>query len=477
MATNTVAKARLALPASAILVLLCIAQFLEGMDVSSMGVTLPIIQKELGMNAQSLQWIVSGYVLGFGGFLLLGGRVSDLFGRRRVFLLSMLVFALASLVAGIAGNGELIIAARIVKGICAGFAAPAALALLLGLYRNPAERNRALGVFATTGAVGFASGLVIGGVLADISWRLTALMPMVVALAVVAVGALSLSHDKPVRSGKKQFDLVGAVMITSALLAVVLGATQAATYGWLSPLSLAPLAAGVALFAAFLGYERRIKEPLIPPDIFSRPGLGFGSLMAFFLVGNYMSFQFAATLYYQQELGWSALQAGLAFLIGGACVVFGATRFAKLALRIGPVPVIVAGMAIQLPGYIAWLLLLGHVDGVILVLTQQILGGIGFAAAYPAINIKALAETREDEHGLASGIILSAFQIGGGIILAVVASVFAASNPEGLSKYSNAVVVVSILSLASTLLATYGWQRKRKDDASKALAAEVLQQD
>ncbi|EDK72274.1 Arabinose efflux permease-like protein [candidate division TM7 genomosp. GTL1] len=181
-----------------------------------MGVVLPVIQRELGMGAQSLQWIVSGYVLGYGGFLLLGGRVADLFGRRRVFLISMLVFGLASLAGGLATEGWMLIAARIVKGICAGFTGPAALSLLLGLFQDPAKRNAALGTFSSVGALGFALGQVIGGFLGDISWRFTMLLPVPVAFVVVILGMLTLTRDaknagcQTIRSGWRGYGHSGA---------------------------------------------------------------------------------------------------------------------------------------------------------------------------------------------------------------------------------------------------------------------------
>ncbi|EDK72697.1 major facilitator superfamily MFS_1 [candidate division TM7 genomosp. GTL1] len=460
MSEKKIAGARYVLPASAVVFLLCIAQFLDGMDVSSMGVVLPVIQRELGMGAQSLQWIVSGYVLGYGGFLLLGGRVADLFGRRRVFLISMLVFGLASLAGGLATEGWMLIAARIVKGICAGFTGPAALSLLLGLFQDPAKRNAALGTFSSVGALGFALGQVIGGFLGDISWRFTMLLPVPVAFVVVILGMLTLTRDAKTQ-GAKQFDLVGAVTGTLALLSIVFGATQAATFGWISAAALIPLGIGLALFIAFLAYEKRAKTPLMPLEIFRRPGLGYASALGLFIVGNYIAFQFIAVLYMQIVLHWSAFQSSLAFVFGGLIVVFAATRFARLALRIGAVPLIVAGFLAELSGF-SWFLLLDNIPSVLLVVVMQILIGTGFAMAYPAINIQGLSGAHQDEHGLASGIILSSFQVGGGIILAIVASVFAASSPEGLIRYQNGLIAVVTSALLAISIAAYGWQRIRK---------------
>ncbi|HVQ44567.1 MAG TPA: MFS transporter [Candidatus Saccharimonadia bacterium] len=459
--STVLAKPQLALSTGGILALLCIAQFLDGMDISSTAVVLPAIQHALGMDAQSLQWIVSGYVLGYGGFLLLGGRVADLFGRRRVFLLSMLLFALASLVAGLTSEPWLLIAARIIKGICAGFTGPAALSLLLGLHQEPAKRTHALGVFSSTGAAGFALGMVIGGLVGNLSWRYTMLLPAPIALVVVAIGALALERDKPSQKSKR-FDLPGSVMGTVALLLIVFGAAQAASYGWISMAALGPLGAGLALLGLFLHHEHtRAAAPLLPLAIFRRPGLSYASLLAFLMQGNYVAFQFVAVLYLQNVLGWSPFQSALSFAFGGSIVALSATKFAKLSFRIGTIPLIIAGLLLQTLGF-AWFILLDSVPNLVLVAILQLFIGLGFAMAFPSINIKGLAQTRESEHGLASGIVLSAFQIGSGIILAVVASLFASSTAIGLGRYRFALLLVLALATFSVIVAVTGGRREYK---------------
>lgn len=456
-------RAKWALPASALLVLLCIAQFLDAMDISSMGIILPIIQQDLGMSPQYVQWIVSGYVLGYGGFLLLGGRVADLFGRRRVFLISMLLFALASLVGGLAQNGEVVIASRIIKGILAGFTAPAALSLLLGIYRDPAERNRALGIFASTGAVGFVLGVAIGGLLGDINWRLAFFLPVPIALAVVVLGMFSLPADRK-NTGSKQFDLVGAIVGTSALLSIVFGATQAATFGWLSFPTFGPLLLGMMLLLAFLAYERRAKAPLMPLAIFRQRGLGFASIMAFFMQGNYVSYQFVVALFFQLKLGWSASQTVLAFVFSGIIVALLAPWFAKLAHRISVEKVLFIGMGMELLGIVWFLLAHANVNPIILMGVAQILIGGGIAAALPGFNIAGLAHAKEEHHGLASAIVLSALQIGGGIIGAVAASVYAASYAtSGDAAYSNPLWVVSVLGIVALLIAAFQVRKTKRN--------------
>lgn len=336
--TRMTTQPRIVLSAGVVLALLCVAQFLDAMDISSMGIIAPLIQREFAVSPQGLQWLVSGYALGFGGFLLLGGRIADLFGRRRVFLVSMTLFALASLAGGLANSETALIAARIAKGVFAGFTAPTALSLLLAQYTEPSARNRALGIYSATSAIGFASGMIIGGFVGDISWRLAFFLPVPIALAVIGVGLLGLAPDKPTHRSRR-FDLLGAVMITVALLAIVFGATQAATYNWGSHQALLPLLTGIALLGAFIVYQYRASAPLMPLSIFRRPGLSYASIMAFMLQGNYIGFQFVAVLYLQTVLHWSALQSALAFALGGLIVTCTATRFAALALKIGPSPI------------------------------------------------------------------------------------------------------------------------------------------
>lgn len=465
MATKQTAAKKLALPAGVLLAILCVAQFLDAMDISSMGIILPIIQQDLGMSPQYVQWIISGYVLGFGGFLLLGGRISDLFGRRRVFLISMLVFVLASLIGGIAQEGWLIIASRIIKGISAGFTAPAALALLLGIYRDPEARNKALGIFSAMGAAGFVLGVSVGGLLGDINWRLAFFLPVVVGLAVLVLGFIGLPADTKA-TGSKRFDMVGAIIGTIALLSIVFGATEAATYGWWAFQTTGPLLAGVLLLGAFLAYERRTKEPLMPLSIFRQRGLGFASAMAFFMQGNYVSYQFIVALFFQLQLGWSATQTVLAFVFSGIIVAALAPRFAKLALRTGPEKVLLIGMTLELLGVVWFLLAHSAVDPIVLMIVAQILIGGGIAAALPGFNIAGLMHAKEEHHGLASAIVMSALQIGGGIIGAVTASVYAASFAiSHEAAYSSPLWLVVVLGVIAVGVAALQVRKLRRDNA------------
>jgi len=439
----------------ALLVVLCAVNFLDAMDVSSMGPTLPRIERGLGMSPAALQWVVSAYVLGYGGFLLLGGRMADLFARRRLLLGSLVVFAFASLVGGLADSGGVLIAARLVKGIGAAFMAPAALAIVLATWREPAARDRALGRFISIAAAGFALGLVLGGALTGVSWRLTMFLPTVLAvvLFVLCWRLVPVVAAEP-RAGRR-VDVAGAVVITGAVLAIVFGVSHASTSSWTDGVTVVSLVVGVVLLAVFGPFERRRRAPLVPLVIFSRAGLARANLNALFFQGIYVAFQFVATLYYQNVLGWSPLRAGLAFLLSGVIVLVAAPRFALYVARVGAWRLVTVGMVLQLLGYL-WFTRFGHIDPVVLVIVQQVLVGTGFAAVYPSLNIAAVSSARADEQGLASGMFIAAVQIGSGIVLAVVASVFTSHAGAGLRAYHAGLWTVVGIAAAATLLAVSG---------------------
>ena len=445
-----------------LLVLLCAVQFLDGMDVSAMGTALPRIQQDLGMSAGALQWVVSAYVLGYGGFLLLGGRMADLLTRRRLLVGSLLTFTVASCAGGLAGAGGVLVAARLVLGISAAFSAPTALAILLDTYRDEAARNRALGAFAATGAAGFVLGLVLGGALAGISWRLTLLVPGGVALVVAAAVQRVVPSGGVRPEGRGRLDLPGALTVTSGVLLLVYGVTHASTAGWADSATVTSLAAAVVLIAGFVQVERTTRSPLVPLDTFRRPQLAHANACALLFQGTYVAFQFVATLYYQDELGWSPFQTGLAFLLGGVIVVFASPRVAAAVGRTGTWPLVVAGLALQAVSYVWFVLWFDRVDGVVLVLVQQALGGLGWAATYTALNITAVSNARDHEQGLVSAMFIAAIQIGSGVVLAVVASVYAASSDAGLGGYRAGGWTVVTVSVVTTLLAGLGVVRNRR---------------
>jgi MFS family permease len=433
-------------------VTLCAVLGLDGMDVASMSPALPAIRDDLGMSATSLQWVVSAYVIGYGGFVLLGGRLADLFPPRRLLLVALLIFAAASLVGALADNGELLIGARLAKGITAAFTAPAALAILLRTYTEEDERNRALGAFISTGAVGFTTGLVLGGALAGQSWRLTLVLPTCLALAIAAGAVRFVPADRRATTRRRRVDVIGATLVTTGLLALVYGVSNASSAGWGDRETVLALGASALLLTAFVGVEHARREPLVALGIFRRPELSPANAAALLFQGSYVAFQFVATLYLQERLGWTALETGLAFAPGGLAVLLLSSRLAGLVSRVGAWPLAAGGLLFETFGYLWFELAIGDVDPLVLMLVAQTGIGLGYAAIYPSLNIAAVAHAHEDEQGLAGGMFIASTQIGSGVVLAVCAAVFAASADAGLSAHHAGIwVVVGTIGLATLL--------------------------
>src|ERR1700759_4676525 len=287
----------------AILFVLGGALCLDALDVSMIGVALPSIRSALDLSTSSLQWIVSGYVLGYGGLLLLGGRAADLLGRRRVFLVALAVFAAVSLLGGLASDPGLLIAARFVKGVAAAFTAPASMSLLTTTFPEGPMRNRAFSVYTVFGASGFSLGLVLSGLLTEISWRWTLLVPAPAAAVVLAAGIWLIPRgERATRRGRK-FDLPGALTITAAMLLLVYTVVSAQQAGWGSARPVGSFAAVAVLLGAFTVIERRSRDPLVPFGIFASGALRRANIGAVTLFGSYVSFQFLATQYLQSLAG------------------------------------------------------------------------------------------------------------------------------------------------------------------------------
>jgi MFS family permease len=273
-------------------------QFIDAYDIAAMGPALPKIQRDLGMSPDALQWVVTAYVLGYGGFLLLGGRLADLFDRKRLLIASVLVFAAASAVGGVAAAGWVLIAARLAKGITAAFTAPASLAILLDTHEEGQARNKALGAYLSIAAVGFTSGLVLGGLLAAVTWRLVLLIPAGLALIAAITAARVIPHgQRRAAQQREPVDMLGALTVTAGLMALVYGVSRASASGWGDSLTIGSLAASCTLLAAFVQAQRVRRVPLVPLRIFTRPGLSRANAAMFLLQGSYVGWQFIAMSY------------------------------------------------------------------------------------------------------------------------------------------------------------------------------------
>ncbi|WP_436763740.1 MFS transporter [Streptosporangium sp. V21-05] len=445
----------------AALTVLCAVIFLDALDVSMVGVALPSIQADLGLSTSSLQWVVSGYVLGYGGLLLLGGRTADLLGRRRVFLVALAVFAVASLLGGLVNDGTLLIAARFVKGVSAAFTAPAALSIITTTFAEGPARNRALSVFTASGASGFSLGLVISGFLTELGWRWTFLMPVPVAI-IALVAALRFLPKQREERAEGGHDLIGAVTITGSMLLLVYAVVEAPGAGWGSPRTIASLLGAALLLAVFVLTEQRVKHPLVRLGILRSGPIVRANLGLVILFGSYVGFQFVAMQYFQNFLRWSALETALAFLPAGLLVAVTSTRMGKLADRFGTARLIVIGSAALAAGYAFFLRINGEPSLATLIIPGMVLLGIAFALSFPSLNIQATNGVADDEQGLASGLLNTSGQVGGAVVLAVVTAVLTSgTGADPIGTFRAAITVSGILAVVGLLVALTGLRARR----------------
>jgi EmrB/QacA subfamily drug resistance transporter len=398
------------------------------------GVALPSIRTDLNMSTSSLQWVVSAYVLGYGGFLLLGGRAADLLGRRRMFLISLGVFIVASGLGGLANDGALLIATRFIKGVSAAFTAPAGLSIITTTFAEGAARNRALSIYTATGATGFSLGLVFGGLLTEIGWRWVFFLPVPVALIVLLAAIRLVPDAAPPTHTKRRFDIAGAISVTAGMLLLVYTLVEAPDEGWASSRTLGSIAVAAAILAAFVWHEQRTPDPLVRLGIFRNGSLVRANLGAMSLIGGWFGVQFIATLYMQSLRGWSALETGLAIFPGGLLVALLSPRMAPLIARFGVNRLIVAGLLSTVAAYALFLPIGLQSHYAPDLLPTFVLGGLGFALAYGPLNIAATNGVAPEEQGLAGGLINTSFQFGGALVLAVATAVNSANTTAGTAQ-------------------------------------------
>jgi EmrB/QacA subfamily drug resistance transporter len=444
-----------------VLLVVCGVIFLDGLDVSMVGMSLPSIGADLDVPLSSLQWVVTGYVLGYGGLLLLGGRTADLLGRRRVFLIALAVFALVSMLSSLATSPDLLIAARFVKGVAAAFTAPAALSIITTTFHEGPDRNRALSIFTTCAASGFSMGLILGGLLTEVGWRWTFLMPGPVAL-IVLLFALRLIPSSPRDDAAGGYDVPGAVTVTAGMLTLVFAVVGAEGAGWASVRTIGLFVLSAALLAAFVVIERRSKHPLVRLGILRNPTLRRANLATMTVFGAYVAFQFVGTMYLQNLLGWSSFETALGFLPAGLLVAFLSPNAGKVADRIGTERMVVAGMALFTVGYALSLRIGPESAYLSTVMPTIVLLGLGFAITFPALNIQATSGVADHEQGLASGLFNTSTQVGGAIVLAVTTAVIGSQSrgvtaPSGmLSAYKPALAVVTGIAVLGLLVGLAG---------------------
>jgi EmrB/QacA subfamily drug resistance transporter len=403
------------------LALLLTVQFMVVLDIAIVNVALPSIEKDLGFSQENLQWVVSAYALFFGGFLLLGGRVADLVGRRKVFLAGIVVFATASLISGLAWSEASLIGARALQGLGAAMVTPAALSILMTTFKEGKERNTALGAWGGVGAFGAVAGVLLGGVLTDwLSWSWIFFVNVPVGIVAFALTPLLLNESRDARV--KSFDLPGAVLVTGGLVTLVFGITQANNYGWGSVATISIFAGAAVLLAAFLVWESRISEPLVPFSIFKLRTLVGANVAGLILGTASFSVFLMLTLYMQQVLGYSAMKTGVAYLAIAATAIVWSGLAAQLVTRVGVKPVLVAGMVFLTAGLLYFTQVSVGGSYVVDLLPGFLLMSVGLGFSFVPISIAALAGVKGSEAGLASGLFNTSQQIGGALGIAVLSA-------------------------------------------------------
>ena len=405
------------------LILLCVAQFIVVLDASIVNVALPSIGTGLDFSEANLPWVVNAYVIAFGGFLLLGGRAADLLGRRRVFMAGLLVVAVASLLAGFAANQGQLIAARAAQGLGAAIVSPAALSIVTTLFRDGAERNKALGAWGAVAGSAGAAGVLLGGILTDgLGWEWVLWVNVPVALVALALTTRLIPESRS-ESATRHFDAAGAVSVTAGLSVLAYAFLDASSAGWGSTKIVGLLALSVILIGAFVAIELRSKAPLVPFRIFRLRTLTGANVVGILLGASLFSMFFFISLYMQQVLGYSAIHAGLSYLPLALTIIVAAGLGGQLVTRFGFKPILAAGMLFIAVG-LGWFSQISVGGGFLTdILGPSLLAAAGLGFGFVTSTIAAVSGVEEREQGLASGLINTSQQIGGALGLAVLSTI------------------------------------------------------
>jgi EmrB/QacA subfamily drug resistance transporter len=422
------------------LLLLCLGDLMIVLDVTIVGVALPSIKEDLGFSDSSLAWVVNVYLLTFGGFLLLGGRLGDLFGHRRLFLAGIALFTGASLVCGLATGQAMLIAARAVQGVGGAIVSAVALSLIVTLFTEPGERAKAMGVFGFVASGGGSLGVLLGGILTDaLDWHWIFLVNLPIGVAVLALCLVLLPGGRGQMAGGR-LDVAGAVTVTAAIMVAVYAIVNGNEVGWVTGRTLGLLAAAAALLAAFLVVEARVGSPLMPLALLRVRNLAISNVVGILWAAAMFAWFFLSALYLQLVLGYSPLEVGLAFLPGNLIMgAFSLGLSAKLVMRFGIRPPLATGLLLAAVGLL--LFARAPVDGSFVqdVLPSMILLGLGAGMAFNPVLLAAMGDVEPQDAGLASGIVNTAFMMGGALGLAVLASLAAASTDRRLGAGDGAL--------------------------------------
>ena len=452
------------------LALLLGVQFMVVLDIAIVNVALPSIQTDLGFSQENLQWVVSAYALLFGGFLLLGGRVADLLGRRRLFVAGLVVFTGASLLSGLAWSEGALIGARALQGLGAAMITPAALSILTTTFAEGKERNAALGAWGAVGAFGAVAGVLLGGVLTDaLSWAWIFFVNVPVGVLGLVLAPLLLTESRDARV--KSFDVPGGVLVTGGLVTLVYAITQANNNGWGSSSTIGLFAGSVVLLAAFVVWERRTAEPLVPFTFF-RLRTVVGANIAGLILGTAIFAMFLMlTLYMQQVLHYSAMKTGVAYLAVAGTAIFWSALAAQLVTRVGVKPVLVAGMTALSAGLLYFTQVSAGGSYVGDLLPGFLLVAVGLGFSFVPISIAALAGVHPSEAGLASGLINTSQQIGGALGIAALSAIATSTTDDRIASgsavssaladgFQSAFIGAAAIALVGVLVALFAVRRE-----------------
>ena len=467
---------------TATLLLACLAQFMVILDVSVVNVALPAIRGGLHFSEVDLQWVVNAYTVTFAGFLLLGGRAADMLGRRRVFVAGLVLFAVASLVGGIANSQGVLIGARAIQGLGGAVIAPASLSILTTTFAEGHARNRAVGIWGAMGGVGGAVGVLLGGVITDVlTWRWILFINVPIGL-IAAIAAQRLIMESRNEQGTRNFDVLGAVAATVGLTLLVLGIVRTDQTGWGSTDTLLLIAAGVVLLAVFVLIEGRFaRAPLMPLRIYRSRTLSAANVVVLLVGASSFGRWFFVSLYLQQVLGYSPIRAGLAFLPMSLTIAVFSTVASRFVIRLGAKPMLVAGMLFLTVG----LALFGGISptGTYLgdVVAPSLLVAVGIGLSFVPATICAVAGVAPSEAGLASGLVNTARLFGGALGLAILAALATSRTDRELhagssmhaaltSGFQLAFLVSAVFTLVGGLVAAFGLPRLAQRRAAQAAA-------
>jgi EmrB/QacA subfamily drug resistance transporter len=478
-------------PPWVLLGLVCLGQFMVVLDISIVNVALPSIQAELGFTASGLQWVVNAYTLTFAGFLLLGGRAADLFGRRRMFLAGLGMFTVASFVGGFAQSQAMLIGARALQGLGAAVLAPATLTILTTTFTEGPARARALGVWSAVAAAGASAGALLGGILTElISWRWILFVNVPVGVAAV-IAARAFLPESRMETQHRSLDVAGAVTVTGGLVALVYAIVRTQTYAWTSRQTLIPLAVGVVLLGVFLFIQTRLASaPLMPLRIFRSRALAAGNTYLMLLFGAMFGTWYFETLFMQRVLGYSPLEAGLAFLPQTILIAVGSQIASRLVSRMGSRPILVVGTALSAIG-VAWLTRITPGSPFIGdLLGPFALVGLGMGLSVTPATVAATAGVPQEDAGLASGLLNTSRFIGASIGLAVLTTVAAGRTADLAERfgsvssgaaltggYAHAIQVAVVILLAAGVVAAVLIPAFRREPGGEAEAPALLVDD